>query len=869
MHKSALLIAAVVLVLNGIAWAALNRPQNELPWTGKVAGMSFSPYRADQDPLEHRYPSEDQIQADLAQLAGHTRRVRTYSSSDIAGSVPRLAARYGMSVTAGAWLGTDKKANENEITALINSARVNRNVERVIVGNETLLRADLTPAQLTRYLQRVRHALHVPVSTAEPWHVWLKHPELAKQVDFIAIHLLPYWEGVAADQAVEYALTQYEKIKKAFPNKHILIAEVGWPSHGNRLLYAQPSLVNEARFVRRFLNAARDLRLDYFLMEAFDQPWKRAAEGSVGPYWGIFNSDREPKFSMTGTVVENPYWVVQAVLAMVLALLPMLWFLRRWDDLRARGRAFFALLIQIAASLASWTAFAPWTHYLTLTGTLMWGVLLPAQLALLAVMLINGFELTEMTWRPRWLRSFRALAPAADQLLPKVSLHLPIHNEPAEMVQATLDSLARLDYPDFEVLVVDNNTADPAAWRPVADYCARLGPRFRFFSLGTWPGYKAGALNFALRQTDARARVIGVIDSDYVVKPDWLKQLVPYFNRDNVGFVQAPQDHRAWEDNRFKEMCNWEYAGFFHIGMVHRNERNAIIQHGTMTLIRKQALEQLDGWGEWCICEDAELGLRLLEQGYESVYVNEAFGRGLTPDSFAGYKGQRYRWVYGAVQILRRHWRDLLLPQNGGLSAGQRYHFVTGWLPWFADGLHLLFTVAALWWTVGLLAYPQYIEYPLAAFVVPTIGMFGFKMAHTLWLYKSRVPGTLRQRLGAALAGMALTHTIARAIFKGLVSRRQPFLRTPKAQDRPALTRGLVMAKEEMLVLAALWLGASAVLGTYGFAHQEALLWSVVLCVQSAPYVAAVVLSVISALPERRTAPQRDGAAARVVPEPV
>ena len=118
-----------------------------------------------------------------------------------------------------------------------------------------------------------------------------------------------------------------------------------------------------------------------------------------------------------------------------------------------------------------------------------------------------------------------------------------------------------------------------------------------------------------------------MVDSDYVVRPDWLRAMVPYFERAEIGFVQSPQDHRDWRGNPFKEMINWEYAGFFRIGMVHRNERDAIIEHGTMTLIRKSAMDQVGNWAEWCICEDAELGLKLMEAGWQSAYCTEIFGR--------------------------------------------------------------------------------------------------------------------------------------------------------------------------------------------------------------------------------------------------
>jgi exo-beta-1,3-glucanase (GH17 family)/cellulose synthase/poly-beta-1,6-N-acetylglucosamine synthase-like glycosyltransferase len=856
MPRRTLPILTLVIAANLALWALMNQPQEEVPWNGVVRGVSFSPYRAHEDPQAQRFPTAAEIEQDVQLLSSRVSRIRTYSALDGIEQVPRIAKKYGLPVTAGAWLDSRKERNDREIRSLIRLARDNSNVERLIVGNESILRGDFQVADLAKILHRVRSQVTQPVSTAEPWHVWIHHPELAKEVDFIAAHILPYWEGVPADQAIAFTLDRYEQLRKAFPDKPILIAEVGWPSHGNRKMQAVASQTNQARFLRHFLTLADKRGMDYFVMEAFDQPWKQPLEGTVGAYWGLLDADRIPKFSMTGAVTENPWWIGEAIFASLLALLPMAWFVTRWRDLHTRGRIFYAFLLQLSASAATWAACVPFTQYMSFASTLMWGLLLPAQFMILLVMLINGFELTEMTWLRRLRRYFDPDANEAPLRQPKVSIHVAICNEPPHLVIETLDSLARIDYPSFEVLVVDNNTKDASLWGPVAEHCdalnARHGGRFRFFTLGKWPGFKAGALNFALRQTAADAEVIAVVDADYIVERDWLAKLAPYFNDPQIGFVQAPQDHRDWAGDKFQEICNFEYAGFFHIGMVHRNERDAIIQHGTMTMIRKAALDTLGGWAEWCITEDAELGLRLYQNGYKSVYVNRVFGRGLTAQSFGGYKGQRYRWAYGAVQILKRHWRSLLAGRSSPLSTGQRYHFVTGWAPWFADGLQLVFTVAAVFWSIGLLVWPKVFEFPIAAFLVPTIGMFAFKMLHSLWLYSDHVPSTWRQRLGAATAATALTHSIARAMVKGVFTNNAPFFRTPKAENKPALVRAILEAREETLILAGLWLAAVAVAVRYGIAYSETQLWVGVLMVQSVPYVAAVGLSLLNAQPRSR-----------------
>lgn len=850
MRKSGVIIVTTIVLVNVFIWATINRPKEEAAFFGTLQGVSFSPYAKHKNPLNGDTPSIEEIDNDLSVLEDKVRRVRTYTSTEGIEEVPALAQKYDLTVTAGAWISEDKERNTQEVANLIKNARQYSNIDRVLVGNEAILRGDVSVKELAAYIKAVKKKVKLPVSTAEPWHIWLKYPELAKHVDYIAIHILPYWEGIPVDNALDFVMESYQRVAAAFPGKPILIAEIGWPSNGNRYKQSQPTVVNEAAFLRRFFNLAEEKGLDYFVMEAFDQPWKWATEGSVGPHWGLFNADREAKFSMSGDIVANPAWMLQASLATLLGLLPIIGFLLYWREMKARGRLFFAFLVQASASLFICTLFLPLTEHLSMWGKIVWGLLLPAQFALMLVILANGLELTELLWNKGRRRHFPLLNSPRDRLMPKVSLHLAICNEPPQMVIQTLNSLAALDYPSYEVLVIDNNTTDPTIWEPVKTHCEKLGPKFRFFTLGKWSGFKAGALNFALKHTDPAAAIVGIVDSDYIVHSDWLRATVPYFDNAKVGFVQAPQDHREWEGDNFKEMCNWEYAGFFQIGMVHRNEQNAIIQHGTMTLIRKTALADLDGWSEWCICEDAELGLRLLAAGYESVYVNQCVGRGLTPDSFAGYKKQRFRWAYGAVQILKHHWSNLL-PWNkqSSLTLWQRYHFLVGWLPWFGDAMHVLFTMAALIWSLGLLLWPQYAEFPLTAFLIPTMGALVFKIVHAFWLYTARVNCTFGQRVAAAIAGMGLTHTIACAILKALFTSNQPFLRTPKAENKPALLKGLLMAREEILILVALGTAGYGISALYGVDNFEANLWITVLAALSLPYIATFVCSLVSVLP--------------------
>ena len=848
-NPATLLALAIAAAASFGLWDVANQKQPVPDYAGDVSGLAFSPYHRGQTPEEDDYPSSAQIRDDLATAARISGRIRTYTVAGPMADIPALAADYPLQVTLGAWLDRKTDADDREVDRLIETANANQDVDRVLVGNEVLLRDDLKTPQLIAYIQKVRADVHVPVSTAEPWHVWIAHPELAASVDYITIHLLPYWEGVPVADALTEIMNRYDQVQRAYPSKHVVIGEVGWPSNGVAIGAARASRVNQALFLRQFFNIAQQRGLDYFVMEAFDQPWKTSFEGRAAGYWGMFDLDRHAKWSMTGSVQETPGWAGWAGVSIAAAALAAGLLLSRRPDIRFAGKLLVASLAQTFGAVFALVLLSMAGKYLSHFAELIWGALAAGQALLLFLLMADSFELAETVFG-RVQRRHPLIVPAGPGApLPKVSIHLPICNEPPHMVRQTLDALACLDYPDFEVLIVDNNTTDPALWEPVAEHCARLGARFRFFHLGSWPGFKAGALNFALEQTRSDAEIIGVLDSDYIAEPDWLRCMVPQFANPRVGLVQSPQDYHDNDGSFFKRLMFWEYAGFFHLGMVSRNERNAIIQHGTMSLVRRSALEQAGSWSEWTITEDAELGLRLFRAGWEAVYSPRSFGRGVMPDDFAAFRKQRFRWAYGAMQIVRGHAGALLNPFSRELTTGQRWHFVTGWLPWVGDALGLAFLIMGLAWSIGLIAAPMRFEFPIVLFMIPSIGLFFFKLAQIFTLYGARVPCGWRDRAGAAIAGLALSHTIGKAVWKGLFIRSAPFLRTPKMENAPALLQGLVMAREELVLLTLSWTAMVAVGWVHHLATWEAVLWCAVLLTQSLPYLAAVTVAVVAAFP--------------------
>ncbi len=368
-----------------------------------------------------------------------------------------------------------------------------------------------------------------------------------------------------------------------------------------------------------------------------------------------------------------------------------------------------------------------------------------------------------------------------------------------------------------------------------------MANRFKFVRDDNVVGYKAGALRLALAHTAEDASIIGVIDADYVVQPHWLKDLVPEFSDARVGMIQAPQDHRDGERSLMHHAMNGEYAGFFDIGMVQRNEANAVIVHGTMCLIRREAIAAAGGWSSDTICEDTDLGLTMLERGWQIYYTNRRYGHGLLPDTFEAYKKQRHRWAYGGFQILKKHWRHLL-PRSNSLTRDQKREFALGWLNWLgAESIGVAVAILNLLW-VPVVAFVS-IAIPDKILTVPIIAAFAVSLLHFVSLYPLRVRVPLGQMLASVLAAMAVQWTVARAVSFGVWKESLPFTRTAKGgatrkgPDFPAFW--------EALLASLLLIGAVVVVMTNYKQIHEVNIFAAVLVVQSLPFIAAVALGLL------------------------
>jgi glucan 1,3-beta-glucosidase len=362
----ALLVGLVVAAAGSfLTWRQLGQPVAMVDAPGgKLQCLSYTPFRGKQTPFDAQLMiPPQQIDEDLHRLKAVTDCVRTYATDQGLDQVLPIAQQLGMKVLMGIWIGRNPADNEKQIQQGIDLAKKYPQALRgIIVGNEVLLRGEQTPVALTGMLKRVKEATGIPVTYADVSDFWRPGndrvgpglSDLAAAADFITIHILPYWEDqpIASGDGVAHLKEIYGIIKAAYPEKQILIGETGFPSAGRQRETAVPSIVDEARYIRDFIAYASSINLDYNMIEAFDQPWKRDLEGTVGGYWGVFTGDRQQKFPLTGPVSNYPDWQADWAIVMGLGVLLLaggLWSQRR--DLTLAAAAVCPLLAIAAAGL--------------------------------------------------------------------------------------------------------------------------------------------------------------------------------------------------------------------------------------------------------------------------------------------------------------------------------------------------------------------------------------------------------------------------------------------------------------------------------------------------------------------------------------
>jgi cellulose synthase/poly-beta-1,6-N-acetylglucosamine synthase-like glycosyltransferase len=504
-------------------------------------------------------------------------------------------------------------------------------------------------------------------------------------------------------------------------------------------------------------------------------------------------------------------------------------------DTSVVGKLFYASYAAAGFAFLGYAAVVAANHTRSIAETLTASLLILLDLAAFLVWNSNVHYVSDVMCRSR--RS-RPLPEADPNYRPMVSIHIPAYNEPPELLIATIKAVEEIDYPDFEIIVVDNNTQDPAIYGPVEEYC-RARDRVKFVHVAPWPGYKAGACNLALRRyTDPRAEIIAMVDADDIVKPHYLRETIGYFADPKVGFIQTFEGNRDFEGSNYYQACVDSYQGFYLAVMSSRNERDTVPFVGTMGLFRRKTLEEVGGWNEWCISEDTEASLRVLKSGWSGLYIPRCFGRGVVPPSFAGLNTQRHRWCFGAMQILRLHWRSLMpwdrSPDNH-LTMTQRRDYLVASMSWFRDLLMFAFSLLLLVVTGLVLSGSSFALLPvggdasllpLSLIIVATVCM--------TWTLRHWTTISVRRVIGSLVIGLSASWITALACIQGLSHREGVFLRTAKkkATGERRLHTAIRISRVEWLLALALFAAAGCLLA---LGHPPVLL-IVIIGVQATVY---------------------------------
>jgi glucan 1,3-beta-glucosidase len=389
-------LALLILSLGSIAavwwWLAtpISLARAPIDPNAKLQCVSYAPFRGEQTPLSPTtHISPDQISEDLAQLVKVSDCVRTYSIENGLDQVPELAAKVGLKVMQGIWLSSNRQKNAVQVATGIRLAKeFPSTITALVVGNEVLLRGEMSQSDLAATIRLVKAQVQVPVTYADVWEFWLRYREIYDAVDFVTIHILPYWEDfpIRAKHAAGHVESIRRRMEVAFPGKEILIGETGWPSAGRMRDGALPSRTNQARVVSEILDLAKREKFRVNLIEAYDQPWKRQLEGTMGGYWGLFDSVHRALKYPPGIAISNyPYWKLQMAAGMVLAVLvfAIAWLTLRRKPWTPRFASWIAVGISATSAGALLGVAIDKMLYESygFGGWLLWGFLLAAGIA--------------------------------------------------------------------------------------------------------------------------------------------------------------------------------------------------------------------------------------------------------------------------------------------------------------------------------------------------------------------------------------------------------------------------------------------------------------------------------------------------------
>ena len=285
--------AARLPVLSAAARATLSIDFNAVMREG-MHGLCFSPYVDGQGP--GTLVDAAQIRARMEIIRPFTRWVRSFSCTEGMELIPQIAHEKGLKTLVGAWLGTDREINEREVDGVIAVGRAGH-ADIVAVGNEVMLREDLSEDELISYIQRVKDALPgIEVGYVDAYYLFEKHPRITEVCDVVLTNCYPFWEGCPLDHATAYMQNMYRRTVEAANGKKVIISETGWPNIGTAFHGAVPSEIGAMRYFIDTIRWSQQDNVEIFYFSSFDEAWKVGAEGDVGAYWGLWDKDGQAKY---------------------------------------------------------------------------------------------------------------------------------------------------------------------------------------------------------------------------------------------------------------------------------------------------------------------------------------------------------------------------------------------------------------------------------------------------------------------------------------------------------------------------------------------------------------------------------------------
>ncbi len=815
--------------------------------------LSYNPFRRKYtQPAPDDEISEAQLRSDLTLLSSYTKCIRIYASGGAHSKIPAIANSLGIGVFLGAYLSDDEESNKQEIEQLLALDKANTNILGLIVGNEVALRnyykveKTISMEGLAQTIRYVKSQTSTKVSYSDAFNIWLWYPQLAEDVDFISVHMIPFWGGQFIRNSFRWVRANYETMLEKFPGIPIFVSEIGWPSIGAPYKNAKASQKNQTSF---YLDFAKKMKSadwpllfgpGFNFMEAFDQPWKvQESEGRVGAHWGIFDASASPKIPLTDSTNPRPIaWTIGSIF-LLLFLLVYLSFIKLGSFGKLRTQIWIAYSLEISFAVSALTLIVAWQEYMLSIYSIF------AMLGLILINIVIGLD-TFLSAKiiehptPEQNVAGRAIGITEPRILPFVSIHVPCANEDPHHLLACLQSLQSLDYPHYEVIVAVNNTDNPSLTEPIKEFCEQNNNLFVYRNFGMISGFKSGALNRCLEISNSKAEFIALVDADYIVQPRWLMACMAEFETSDATSVQCPQAYRGFENSNVLRAMRDELQGFFDIGMVDRALVNSVVQHGTMLVVRKEELLKLNGWSETSICEDAALGLEILKKGGRISYIHHELGLGLLPTSQHAYARQRFRWVYGGIEIIKKNWREFL-PKSKNLTSAQKFHFFWGWFPWIADATYIPFFVLSLPIAYFIATKPHFMPSPV--FTLPLLILVMHKIVSVMLTYNIRVKIGFWRTLGAIVAGVSLTTVVSAAAIAAIFGLKAGFTSTQKSSVVPT---AVVPAKWNLFLWrsyrqgADIWLcllltGCGLVAWYRSHCNLESSLWLLYFIVLSAP----------------------------------